>query len=295
MEEIDAQNLSTLTDVVDLSGCPRLKRAYFNGTTVKNIIIPEGSKIEELRLPKSLTTVSLVKLLNLTEENLHFDSLESVELIRLEDNTNLDGWEMLKSAYGNSPKLQYIRIVGFNHVGDSTDIDMIANFATGVDENGIKKYHGINESGTGDKSMLPVLDGILTINTPVYEDSFNIVSQYYPHITIDAPYMYLNFEDKNVLNVLLANGVGDGNGVTEAQAAAVTSIGTWFSKNTAIETFDEFERFTGITSLIDGAYIGGTDLYQGAFRACSSLLRIKLPDSIKTIGAGSFASCTSLN
>jgi hypothetical protein len=126
MEEIDAQNLSTLTGVVDLTGCPRLKKAYFNGTTVNNIIIPEGSKIEELRLPKSLKTVSLVKLLKLTEENLHFDSLESVEVIRLEDNTNLDGWEMLKSAYVNSPKLQYIRIVGFNHVGDSTDIDMIA-------------------------------------------------------------------------------------------------------------------------------------------------------------------------
>jgi hypothetical protein len=142
--------------------------------------------------------------------------------------------------------------------------------------------------------MLPVLDGILTINTPVYENSLNIVSQYYPHITIDAPYMYLDFEDRNVLNVLLANGVGDGNGITVAQAEAVTSIGAWFSKNTAIETFDEFERFTGVTSLIDGAYIGGTDLYQGAFRACSSLLRIKLPDSIKTIGNGSFASCTSL-
>ena len=106
-----------------------------------------------------------------------------------------------------------------------------------------------------------------------------------------APSKYIRFADPAVEAVLMANGVSsDGVGITKEDAAAVTSIGTWFKGNTAITSFDEFEYFTGVTFL-------GTSTNQtsgGAFNGCTSLVSIKMPSSVVELRPGAFYNCTSL-
>lgn len=109
---------------------------------------------------------------------------------------------------------------------------------------------------------------------------------------------YIKFADPEVLRVLLANGVSsDGVGITLEDAARVTSIGTWFSGNTEITSFDEFEKFTGVTSL---GFSNSS--YRWAFSGCTSLETIRLPEGMTKIfngtnnysGVGGFWGCTSL-
>lgn len=106
-----------------------------------------------------------------------------------------------------------------------------------------------------------------------------------------APSKYIRFADPAVEAVLMANGVSsDGVGITKEDAAAVTSIGTWFKGNTVITSFDEFEYFTGVTFL-------GTSTNQtsgGAFNGCTSLVSIKMPSSVVELRPGAFHNCTSL-
>ena len=59
MTSVDARNLSTLTGTVDLTTLPRLREAYFEGTDVKVLKIQDGSKIEKLQIPDSLTELRL--------------------------------------------------------------------------------------------------------------------------------------------------------------------------------------------------------------------------------------------
>ena len=94
---------------------------------------------------------------------------------------------------------------------------------------------------------------------------------------------YIPFADSNVEAVLLANGVGDGIGITYKDAAMVTSISTWFKSNKDITSFAEFINFSGITQLIDNA-----------FAYCTSLAEITLPASLTSIGTGAFYDCKSL-
>ena len=94
---------------------------------------------------------------------------------------------------------------------------------------------------------------------------------------------YIHFADFNVEAVLLANGIGDGVGVTYKDAARVTSISTWFKSNKDITSFAEFINFSGITQLIDDA-----------FSYCSSLEEITLPASLTSIGYWAFQGCSSL-
>ena len=100
----------------------------------------------------------------------------------------------------------------------------------------------------------------------------------------------IEFEDAEVLRVLLANGVGSDGKITERQAKAVTSIGTWFQSNTKITSFKELQYFTSITKLGDyNLNYGGATFYQ-----CSNLKVVYLPSSLSSIGNYVFYQCGKL-
>ena len=91
---------------------------------------------------------------------------------------------------------------------------------------------------------------------------------------------YIHFADFNVEAVLLANGIGDGLGITYKAAAMVTSIEAWFQGNTDITAFSEFVNFSGITQLPNNTFNG-----------CTSLKEITLPASLTRIGSYAFQNC----
>ena len=101
---------------------------------------------------------------------------------------------------------------------------------------------------------------------------------------------YIEFADPAVEAVLLAKGIGDGIGITTADVEKVTSIGTWFKGNTAIKYFDEFEKFTGITTIGSSAV---SPAY-APFMDCTALTGISFPPSLTAIQNYSFQRCTSL-
>lgn len=91
---------------------------------------------------------------------------------------------------------------------------------------------------------------------------------------------YIQFADAEVERVLIANGVSsDGVGITMEDAAKVTNIASWFNGNTAIESFDELDYFTGVTSISSNAFNGCANLQKLIFRYA-------IPP---TLGASAFA------
>lgn len=101
----------------------------------------------------------------------------------------------------------------------------------------------------------------------------------------------IQFEDAEVLRVLLANGVGSDGKITERQAKAVTSIGTWFKGNTAIKRFKELQYFTSIKEFGD-AYLNNSG---SPFAGCSNLEVVYLPESTTFIGNFAFDDCDKLD
>lgn len=120
------------------------------------------------------------------------------------------------------------------------------------------------------------------VSDAAYEDAVTYLRTKFPKLTIqviDNNY-YIRFKDPEVLNVLIANGIGDSVGITTAQAKN-TNIGTMFKSNTSITSFDEFPAFQ--QTLQNSAFFGCTnlqsiDLSQAtyindrAFRDCTSLI-----------------------
>lgn len=96
--------------------------------------------------------------------------------------------------------------------------------------------------------------------------------------------VYINFADAEVERVLMANGIGDGIGITKRDAAAVTDMTKVFGMNESITEFDEFQYFTGVTRLL---YDNVSVNHGIGFMGCTSLIRITLPTSLVRFGNGS--------
>ena len=109
------------------------------------------------------------------------------------------------------------------------------------------------------------------------------------------------FADPNVKAICVANWDTNGDGeLSKAEAAAVTTVGTVFKENADITSFDEFQYFTGVTSIGEMAFYNCTSLKsiilpptitsidRWGLCGCSSLEQINLPESLRTINQNAF-------
>lgn len=291
MRSIDARNLSSLQGTVDLTLLPRLQEALFGATSVTTITLPSGAKLQYLQLPSTLTNVQLKNLHYLTEEGLEYDTMDNVQSITIENCAQLNPFELLKTIYnGDGTALTDIRLIGFVYDGTADDVTILANLARDLDKNGnTHEYRGIDAEGN--PIPIPAIQGTINVEGSIYEDDEAYIRENFGGaliLNVQGGY-YIKFADPEVKRVLLANKVGDGVGITTEQAEAVTSIGTWFKGNTTIETFDEFEKFTGVKNLGTAS----STAYE-SFSGCTYLKTIKLPRTITIINASSFRNCTSL-
>lgn len=79
LSEVDARNVTTLTGSIDLSNCPRLKSALFGGSSVGEIILPKGSKIETFELPDTIKNLSLVNLPKLEHRDAEYEFTDFIK------------------------------------------------------------------------------------------------------------------------------------------------------------------------------------------------------------------------
>ena len=289
---VDARNAKSLTGTIDLSKMPRLMEAYFGGTGVKAVNVPNGSKIAVLELGEETTQISLMNLKFMDLEGFKYTSLPKLEFLRIENCSQLNPFTMLKSIYNTEGNvIRDIRIIGFDVDGDASDVTMIANLANDVDKDGNPHiYNGIDAEGKPIDNSHPVIEGRLSINGNIYEEDYEALKAVFANLAMEFLGFYVSFKDPEVLRVLLANiTTDDGVGLTIEDIEKVTTIGTWFKGNIEIESFDEFERFTGVTNLGPSNFTASA-----AFYDCTSLRTIILPTSVTLINAPSFYGCTSL-
>ena len=115
------------------------------------------------------------------------------------------------------------------------------------------------------------------------------------------------FDDTNVRYLCIANWDTNGDGeLSEAEAAAVTNLGTVFKNNTTITSFDELQYFTGLTSIDNSAFLGCsgltsvtipssvTHIGNEAFSRCYSLTSVTIPEGVMSMGQAAFQNCSSL-
>ena len=195
-------------------------------------------------------------------------------------------YKITKYATLSTSPLKNIRVIGFVYDGDSTDADIIMNLAKNIAADGSTvDYTGIDSEGIPQSGLVPIIEGTLNIAGSVYEDSASFVREQYPNLVLNVTGgYYIRFADKAVQDICAANW-GDGLGTTEAQAAAVTSLGTKFNKNANITEFMELSKF-GVTSIAADGFLGCTNLTKVDLSKISALNSQAFRDCVNFAGDG---------
>ena len=306
---VDARNAKSLTGSIDLSKMPRLLEAYFGGTAVKSVNVPNGSKIVVLQIGEETTQVSLMNLKFMEGDGFQYTSLPKLEFVRIENCSQLSPFQLLKSIYNTDGNvIRDIRVIGFDVEGDASDVAMIANMANDVDKDGNEHiYNGIDAEGKPMDNSHPVIEGKLSINGNIYEDDYAALKAVFPNLDLSFLDFYVAIKDPEVLRVLLENiTTDDGVGLTTEDIEGVTSFGQWFLNNTVIETFNELSRFTSLKTFPYRAFYyctslksielpyGITSTGQDLVKGCSALERCIIPDTCTVITKEAFFGCSSL-
>jgi hypothetical protein len=284
---VDARNVSTLGGNVDLTKMPRLQEAYFGGTGVKSISLPNGAKVTQFQIGEEVTQLSMMNLMFLEREGFDYTSLPKLEFLRIENCPAINPYQMLKELYnleGNA--LRDIRVIGFDEQGTWEDFEMIANMANDIDKDGNHHiYNGIDSEGVPMDDSKPVIEGKLSTDGNIFEDTRDFIEGAFPNIEMEYNDLYLRIKDPEVYRIIHEkSGKGDEVGMTVGEAESITTIEKWFQGNTEIKTFDELARLKRVQTL-----------NARAFENCSSLRSIDLSNIVSSISESTFENCTSLS
>ena len=132
---IGGWNCPKLAGVFDASECTGLEEAYFTGTSITYVKLPNGGNLRVLHLPETISNLTLMNLTKL--EELVIPSYANITTLRLENiGSVVDSFDILKSIPANSR----VRLIGVNwNFEDAEEIMGLGDIATnlrGLDENG---------------------------------------------------------------------------------------------------------------------------------------------------------------
>lgn len=313
MENVDARNVESLSGTVDLTNCPRIRKALFGGTNATAILLINGAKIDELELPDTINALQLRNFKALDDEHLTLpQDLGNIQSLQVEGCPSVDALELLKDVYDTpTNSLRYIRVIWDEQKSvTNAFISMLADIAEHSGSG--QQYRGMTLDGSPLDNEIPTIEGDIHIPGQVSENTLaslideatiediapnlkKALSTIFRTLGIiwDPATIWISFADSEVEAICLANFDTDHDGgIKPAEAAAVTSIASLFTGNTDIETFDEFARFTGIVQVNPDFNI------PSFFAGCSNLRSIVLPQSLTRINCNGknsgFNGCASL-
>lgn len=205
LQKIDVRNISTLSSELTLTECTHLREIYAKGTSVSKIELPNGGALQYIQYGDTTTHLSLKNFPLLNAEGVDISGcVDDLIFFHVEQCDNLDPLKLLadvmenQESQGDKHKLQYVRATGFNVTYDDSDIlDKAATLLNGT-------YFGLDSEGNPGSNPIPVLQGIINVNSYAYEDTITELEEAYgkENLKINALGYAVRFQDPLLLEML---------------------------------------------------------------------------------------------
>ena len=135
LRTLDVRNCPNLRQTVDVSGCSNIEHIYFDGTAVTGVTLPNGGILKTLRLPGTVTNLTVRNQTAVTD--FAIGGCGNLSTLRLE---NVSAAFDQKAILDTVPAGARVRLIGFHWEADSAE-DILALYdrldtMRGLDENG---------------------------------------------------------------------------------------------------------------------------------------------------------------
>lgn len=287
LEYINAKNVSTLNNTINLSGCPRVKEAYFDGTSIQGIVIANGAKIHTLTLPASIATISLRNLPDL--QTFSIADTDNLSYIRVENTPNIfdgddifDFLQLSATQDGAAPVRQVSTAIKINNLDiDASDAQLLIlqNYCEYADDV-LDDIHGIDINGNRDVQSYPILSGRITqINDEnpyiLTSSAVDQINKVFPNIELDLQDIIVKFEDSNIRSHFFTDGQYTRNQLASWSATQLENI---FKDSPYYQGFNnvKFNEFKYFDNIIEytayNRYFGSNS---------NEILEITLPKNLR--------------
>ena len=262
--QIDARNIVTVHNSIDLSGCPRLMKALFGGSGATGLLLPVGGRLDEVSFPSAATTVFLHSLPYLEDENLSLPTLNGVVNLYVNNCENLNPIAIASTiASAQGSQLAYMGLIWKGEVSlENTNTlrsildhtfagSYMYNNGTPYTENGTPYI-----DGTIDLSSLVITTDILddlkcyssdVVSGDIIKTKANIYNSPW-YIIYDRSTTNIDFVDSEVKSICVANWDSNGDGeisIKEISKVNASGLGYKFQNNSNIISLDDLKYFTG--------------------------------------------------
>ncbi len=204
LEELDVRGFPLTS--INARFCPRLKKLLATGCRLTSITLAETSPIEELTLPNTMKTLSLVNLPNLTfpNGNLTIEGLANVTSVELDGCPGIERMQLLTDLIDSGAEITAIRVPELR-------VTASQHILTALMESGAKGIGTVLESGCDG------LTGRWILSELVEDEVLESFRGYFPALQLhNSQYTMVMFDDKvendpeNITN--MENGTGYGTG-----------------------------------------------------------------------------------
>ena len=132
LKYLDIRNCTSLTDTLNLSGCKNIQEIYATGTAITSISLAEGGNIKVLKLPATITNLTLKNQPLLTDISLA--GVANVSTLVVEScNSAVD--TIINNVVNTSEVLSRVRLIGIDWSLDDATIFTKLMACGGIDEN----------------------------------------------------------------------------------------------------------------------------------------------------------------
>lgn len=307
---VDARNCPNLAGSIDMSGCTGLQEAYFTGTSITGIKLPNGCAITTLHLPNTVTNLTAMNFTKLTDFQL--DSYSQITTLRVENTPSIDTKAILENISIGSR----VRLVGFNWtLGDYNEVVSLVELLDsmkGIDVNG-----GPSDTAEliGKISCTSILDITLAEINEKYPDAtvsaksiinaYSITYDLDEHVTSDNDVKYVVSGDAYSATLVVADGYKISSyvvtmGGTDITSTAYSNGVITISSVTGDVVITVVAEKVSITRNLLKRTISGdltndnlTSVLAYTFNGCNLLESINFP-AVTFVGNYAFDMCTSL-
>ena len=190
LKYVDVRNCPNLAMPIDMSGCTNLEEAYFDGTAITGLLLPNGGQMRVVHYPATLKNLTVINQNKFTDFTLPESAYAGIETMRVENSSTLVPTAAILAAM---PVNSRVRLIGLNWTMD--DAEAVLALYDRLDQ-----MRGLDENGNNvDKAQV---SGVLHIDS-LTGAQLAEMQRRYPYITIDyqhiASYAYFYNDDGSTL------------------------------------------------------------------------------------------------